>query len=80
MDGYLEHEWNSDDEGDYTDEQHQELVTLQVLVDPLPEAVLQGGDDHFNGGELERSKMSVSMTVVVVKWSASSPSAPTISV
>ena len=53
LDLYLEDERDPDEEGDDADEEHQDLVMLQVLVDPVAEAVLQGGDDDLDGGELE---------------------------
>ena len=56
IDGYLENERDSNEEGDDADEQDQDLVMLQVLVDPVPEPVLQGGDDDLNGGELKAQK------------------------
>jgi hypothetical protein len=49
---YLKNEWNSDKEGDDTDDEDEELVMLQVFVDPLAEAVFQRSDDYFNRRKL----------------------------
>jgi len=45
---YLKYEWNSDKEGDDTDDEDEQLVMLQVFVDPLAEAVFQRSDDNLD--------------------------------
>lgn len=56
VDATLDEVGQPEEEGDNADDQHEQFVVDELLLDPIGETVLDGGDDHLDDGELTRSR------------------------
>lgn len=48
-------------EGNYANNQDEHLVAHEPTADPTREAVLDGGDDHFDDGELQQRRTDINI-------------------
>lgn len=52
VDSTLNEIWKPKEEGDNTNDEHEQFMIDEFLFDPIGKPVLDGCDDHFNDGEL----------------------------
>lgn len=50
---YLNNIWQSKEEGHDANDEHQELVVDQLLLDPIREPILNGGNNDFHDRKLK---------------------------